>query len=248
MKIQKRTNKLTFLETIYHLHPLYINVIHKDGRKKRTNIYALMYYATRKTLSRATTKRAMELYDGRFHNAVDDWQDLLSTSAVNSLYGYTDNKGNYHKGYYTDKMATVTAIMATAYSAVNAVLYASNAAGRHAGKVVLTDDYKVVTDVTNIFGYVVSGRTTVNAKKYAVLIEDVRKLLKTSYLKVFDCIIENDYTNTDGTIPSALIADVLGISDRTARRALSAVKDSVRIIVSNYNMTASQFVAYLQKA
>ena len=247
-KGQERTFKKRYLQSVYHLDSMYINVVHDNGRKSRVDVYALAFYCIFKTLRKATTKRAIELFDNRFSYCVHNWQDMICTGVDYCLYGYVDGNGKYHKGYYTDKISNVKELTGVIFSAVNHVLYAKGVTGKWTGKEVLTDNFAMVKKFTDVYGVIKSNAINVNAAKYQQFIDDIRKNVKTAYLSVFDCIIENDYINTDGTTPSKLIADVLGISDRKVRRAMNAVEDAATQVVSGYNMTVRQFINYLQTA
>ena len=245
---QERTFKKQYLKSVFGLDSHYINVVHYNGRKKRIDIYALAFYCTFKTLRKATTKRAIELFDNKYSYCAHDWQDMICTGVDYCLYGYVDGNGKYHKGYYTDKISTVKELTGVIYSAINSVIYAKGVTGKWTGVEVLTDDFAIVKDVTNIFGYVASGKKTVNTEKYNQFINDIRKNIKTKYVAIFDFVIDRDYINVNGTVQSNLVAELLGVSDRTVRRALADVKTSAKNVVSNYNMTVEQFIEYLEIA
>lgn len=247
-KGQERTFQKRYLQSVYHLDSMYINVKHENGRNGRIDVYALAFYCVFKTLRKATTKRAIELFDNKFSYCVHDWQDMIMTGVDYMLFGYVDGNGKYHKGYYTDKISNVKELTGVIFSAVNHVIYAKGVTGKWTGKEVLTDDFAMVKRFTDVYGVIKSNTINVNAAKYQQFIDDIRKNVKTAYLSVFDCIVENDYINADGTTPSKLIADVLGISDRKVRRAMNAVEDAATQVVSGYNMTVRQFIDYLQTA
>ena len=245
---QERTFQKRYLQSVYHLDSMYINVVHDNGRKSRIDVYALAFYCVFKTLRKAATKRAIELFDNKFSYCVHDWQDMIMTGVDYMLFGYVDGNGKYHKGYYTDKIGNVKELTGVIFSAVNHVIYAKGVTGKWTGKEVLTDNFAMVKKFTDVYGVIKSSAINVNAAKYQQFIDDIRKNVKTAYLSVFDCIVENDYINTDGTTPSKLIADVLGISDRKVRRAMNAVEDAATQVVNGYNMTVRQFIDYLQTA
>jgi len=247
-KGQERTFQKRYLQSVYHLDSMYINVKHENGRNGRIDVYALAFYCVFKTLRKAATKRAVELFDNKFSYCVHDWQDMIMTGVDYMLFGYVDGNGKYHKGYYTDKISNVKELTGVIFSAVNSVIYAKGVTGKWTGKEVLTDDFAMVKKFTDVYGVIKSNAINVNAAKYQQFIDDIRKNVKTAYLSVFDCIVENDYINTDGTTPSKLVADVLGISDRKVRRAMNAVEDAATQVVSGYNMTVRQFIDYLQTA
>lgn len=247
-KGQERTFQKRYLQSVYHLDSMYINVIHDNGRKGRVDVYALAFYCVFKTLRKAVTKRAIELFDCKYSSCIHDWQDMIMTGVDYMLFGYVDGNGKYHKGYYTDKIGNVKELTGVIFSAVNHVIYAKGVTGKWTGKEVLTDDFAMVKKFTDVYGVIKSNAINVNAAKYQQFIDDIRKNVKTAYLSVFDCIVENDYINADGTTPSKLIADVLGISDRKVRRAMNAVEDAATQVVSGYNMTVRQFIDYLQTA
>lgn len=247
-KGQERTFQKRYLQSVYHLDSMYINVKHENGRKGRVDVYALAFYCVFKTLRKAVTKRAIELFDCKYSSCIHDWQDMIMTGVDYMLFGYVDGNGKYHKGYYTDKIGNVKELTGCIFSAVNHVIYAKGVTGKWTGKEVLTDDFAMVRKFADVYGVIKSNAINVNAAKYQQFIDDIRKNVKTAYLSVFDCIVENDYINTDGTTPSKLIADVLGISDRKVRRAMNAVEDAATQVVSGYNMTVRQFIDYLQTA
>lgn len=247
MKIQKKTNRYYFLENTYNLQPLYINVIHKNSRKKRTNIYGLMYICIKKTLGRATTDRAMEIYQGRFSHCIPEWQDLLQDTTIRALYGYTDLKGKYHKGYFTDRIATADQIMLTAYSAVNASLYAKKITGLNLGVEQIGINEDQINIIADLFGKR-QNNITYNTKKYNVFIQDVLKNVKTIYLNIVQFIIENtQYINVkDGTIQRQNVAYILDISEAKVRRAYTDFKSAIDKTLIQYNMNKAQFVQYIQ--
>lgn len=247
-KKQERTFQKRYMQSVYHLDSMYINVVHDNGRKSRIDVYALAFYCVFKTLRKATTKRALELFDCKYSSCVHDWQDMIMTGVDYMLFGYVDGNGKYHKGYYTDKVSNIKELTGVIFSAVNSVIYAKGVTGKWTGVEVLTDDFAIVKDVTNIFGYVASGKKTVNTEKYNQFINDIRKNIKTKYVAIFDFVIDRDYINVNGTVQSNLVAELLGISDRTVRRALADVKASAKTVVSNYNMTVEQFIEYLEIA
>jgi len=247
-KGQERTFQKRYLQSVYHLDSMYINVVHDNGRKSRIDVYALAFYCVFKTLRKATTGRAIELFDNKFSYCVHDWQDMVCAGVDYCLYGYVDGNGKYHKGYYTDKIGNVKELTGVIFSAINHAIYKKGVTGKWTGKEVLTDNFAMVKKFTDVYGVIKSNAINVNAAKYQQFIDDIRKNVKTAYLSVFDCIVENDYINTDGTTPSKLIADVLGISDRKVRRAMNAVEDAATQVVSGYNMTVRQFIDYLQTA
>ena len=247
-KGQERTFQKRYLQSVYHLDSMYINVKHENGRNGRIDVYALAFYCVFKTLRKAATKRAIELFDNKFSYCVHDWQDMIMTGVDYMLFGYVDGNGKYHKGYYTDKISNVKELTGVIFSAVNHVIYAKGVTGKWTGKEVLTDDFAMVKNVVNIFGYVASGNKSVNANKYNQFILDVRKNIKTKYVAIFDFVIDRDYINVNGTVQSNLVAELLGVSDRTVRRALADVKASAKTVVSNYNMTVEQFIEYLEIA
>lgn len=247
-KKQERTFQKRYIQSVYHLDSMYINVVHDNGRKSRIDVYALAFYCVFKTLRKATTKRAIELFDCKYSSCVHDWQDMIMTGVDYMLFGYVDGNGKYHKGYYTDRVSNIKELTGVIFSAVNSVIYAKGVTGKWTGVEVLTDDFAIVKDVTNIFGYVASGKKTVNTEKYNQFINDIRKNIKTKYVAIFDFVIDRDYINVNGTVQSNLVAELLGVSDRTVRRALADVKASAKTVVSNYNMTVEQFIEYLEIA
>lgn len=245
---QERTFQKRYLQSVYHLDSMYINVVHDNGRKSRVDVYALAFYCVFKTLRKATTKRALELFDCKYSSCIHDWQDLIMTGVDYMLFGYVDGNGKYHKGYYTDRVSNIKELTGVIFSAVNSVIYAKGVTGKWTGVEALTDDFAIVKDVTNIFGYVASGKKTVNTEKYNQFINDIRKNIKTKYVAIFDFVIDRDYINVNGTVQSNLVAELLGVSDRTVRRALADVKASAKTVVSKYNMTVEQFIEYLEIA
>lgn len=245
---QERTFQKRYLQSVYHLDSMYINVKHENGRNGRIDVYALAFYCVFKTLRKATTKRAIELFDCKYSSCVHDWQDMIMTGVDYMLFGYVDGSGKYHKGYYTDRVSNIKELTGVIFSAVNSVIYAKGVTGKWTGVEVLTDDFAIVKDVTNIFGYVASGTKSVNADRYNQFISDIRKNIKTKYVAIFDFVIDRDYINVNGTVQSNLVAELLGVSDRTVRRALADVKASAKTVVSNYNMTVEQFIEYLEIA
>jgi len=249
-KGQERTFQKRYLQSVYHLDSMYINVVHDNGRKSRIDVYALAFYCVFKTLRKAATKRAVELFDNKFSYCVHDWQDMIMTGVDYMLFGYVDGNGKYHKGYYTDKIGNVKELTGVIFSAVNSVIYAKGVTGKWTGKEVLTDDFAIVKDVTNIFGYVASGTKSVNVDRYNQFISDIKKRIKSiPTIKVFDCITDGTFVNSNGTFKQAEITKHLGYkSTKSVIRAIRDIRDIAEIIVSNYNMTTNEFIKYLKSA
>ena len=246
---QERTFKKQYLKSVFGLDSYYINVVHYNGRKKRIDIYALAFYCTFKTLRKATTKRAMELFDNKYSYCVHDWQDMICTGVDYCLYGYVDGNGKYHKGYYTDKISTVKELTGVIYSAINSVIYAKGVTGKWTGKEILTDDFAMVKNVVNIFGYVASGNN-INTEKYNRFINDIKKrIVSIATMKVFDCITDGAFVNSNGTFKQAEITKYLGYKSKNSIiRAIRDIKNIAEIVVSNYNMEVIDFIRYLHTA
>lgn len=247
---QERTFQKRYLQSVYHLDSMYINVKHENGRNGRIDVYALAFYCVFKTLRKATTKRALELFDCKYSSCVHDWQDMIMTGVDYMLFGYVDGNGKYHKGYYTDRVSNIKELTGVIFSAVNSVIYAKGVTGKWTGVEVLTDDFAIVKDVTNIFGYVASGTKSVNADRYNQFISDIKKRIKSiPTIKVFDCITDGTFVNSNGTFKQAEITKHLGYkSTKSVIRAIRDIRDIAEIIVSNYNMTTNEFIKYLKSA
>lgn len=244
-KRQERTFKKHLLKSIYHIDSFYINVVHYNGRNKRLDICMTAYYCVFKSLRRATTKRAIELFEGRNYYTVDDWQDLILTATAYALYGYVDGNNNYHKGYYTDRIADIKELTATIYSAVNAVLYKKGAIGKWTGKEVLTEDYSEVKTVVNIFNYVKTNYSKINSEKWNSFLTDVKNALTNKQLEVFNCILDNEYINTKD-FSTDLIAITLNKSKQAVCNITKRIKEKCEdIVTSKYNMTKTEFINYV---
>lgn len=246
---QERTFQKRYLQSVYHLDSMYINVKHENGRNGRIDVYALAFYCVFKTLRKATTKRAIELFDNKFSYCVHDWQDMITTGVDYMLFGYVDGNGKYHKGYYTDKISNVKELTGVIFSAVNHVIYAKGVTGKWTGKEVLTDDFVMVKNVTNLFGYVASGNN-VNTEKYNRFIDDIKKhITSIATMKVFDCITDSEFVNSNGTFRQAEITKYLGYKSKNSIiRAIRDIKNIAEIVVSNYNMEVTDFIKYLHTA
>lgn len=248
---QERTFKKQYLKSVYGLDSHYINIVHYDGRKKRIDIYALAFYCTFKTLRKATTKRAMELFDNKYSYCVHDWQDMICTGVDYCLYGYVDGNGKYHKGYYTDKISTVKELTGVIYSAINSVIYAKGVTGKWTGKEVLTEDYREVKTVVNLFNFINTNCTNINSVKWNMFINDVRNSLTNKQLQVFDCILDNEYVNTeikaDNSIDFStdLIAIQLDKSKSAISHIIKRITEKCNDIINKYNMNTQEFIDYL---
>lgn len=238
-----------FIRTVYGLQPYYITVINKDGKEMTVDVYGTAYQVVTKTLKRAVTNRAIELYDGRVSTSVHQITDLLQTASTALLLGYTDKKGVYHKGYITDSVNDYTTLIGTAYTAVNAYLYAKGVIGDNLGKEILTEDYSIVHNVTNLFGYVATA-TSINKAKYDSYIDRVAKTLqRTSDIDILHCIAYDvDYVTAKGEICYTKLADKFDVSTSTIKRAVRRIKTAMLDTVSSYNMTVVTFLQYLQTA
>lgn len=249
-KGQERTFQKRYLQSVYHLDSMYINVVHDNGRKSRIDVYALAFYCAFKTLRKATPKRAIELFEYKYSSCVHDWQEIICTGVDYMLYGYVDGNGKYHKGYYTDRIANIKELTGTIYSAVNAVLYKKGATGKWTGKEVLTDDFAIVKDVTNIFGYV-NKCNSVNAKKYDMFIFNVKRFLdRQSDIELLDAIAYNNKNTVgnDGSILYNNLSSIFDVSRMTINRGVKRIKIAITDTIAKYNMNEIQFVEYLQTA
>lgn len=247
-KGQERTFQKRYLQSVYHLDSMYINVKHENGRNGRIDVYALAFYCVFKTLRKATTKRAIELFDNKFSYCVHDWQDMIMTGVDYMLFGYVDGNGKYHKGYYTDKISNVKELTGVIFSAVNHVIYAKGVTGKWTGKEVLTDNFAIVKDVTNIFGYV-NNCNSVNAKKYDMFIFNVKRFLdRQSDIELLDAIAYNNKNTvgTDGSILYNNLSSIFDVSRMTINRGVKRIKIAITDTIAKYNMTETQFVEYLQ--
>jgi len=247
-KGQERTFQKRYLQSVYHLDSMYINVKHDNGRKGRIDVYALAFYCVFKTLRKAVTKRAIELFDCKYSSCVHDWQDMIMTGVDYMLFGYVDGNGKYHKGYYTDRVGNIKELTGVIFSAVNSVIYAKGVTGKWTGKEVLTDDFAIVKDVTNIFGYI-NNCNSVNAKKYNMFIFNVKRFLdRQSDIKLLDAIAY-DNKNTigaDGSILYNNLSSIFDVSRMTINRGVKRIKIAITDTIAKYNMTETQFVEYLQ--
>lgn len=246
---QERTFQKRYLQSVYHLDSMYINVKHENGRNGRIDVYALAFYCVFKTLRKAATKRAIELFDCKYSSCVHDWQDMIMTGVDYMLFGYVDGNGKYHKGYYTDRVSNIKELTGVIFSAVNSVIYAKGVTGKWTGVEVLTDDFAIVKDVTNIFGYVASGNN-INTEKYNRFIDDIKMhITSIATIKVFDCITNSEFVNSNGTFRQAEITKYLGYKSKNSIiRAIRDIKNIAEIVVSNYNMEVTDFIKYLHTA
>lgn len=250
-KLGRLNKKPTFMQSVYSLDPYYITAIHSDGRKKRTEIYSLMYHVCKRTLSRATTGQAQKIYNGRLTSEKTQMQDLICQAAACALYGYTDAKGKYHKGHFSDRVARVDDIMHTAYSAVNATLYANRITGRNTNKVVSygLDASTVDHTVVNIIGYCVTT-SSVNADRFSAFIDDIKKRTRRiASVKILDLLCDSSYYDSNGKFSVSRLTVELGYrSENSVDRAVKDIKDSAQAVIDSYNMTVDQFAVYVTTA
>lgn len=249
-KGQERTFQKRYLQSVYHLDSMYINVKHENGRNGRIDVYALAFYCAFKTLRKATSKRGIELFDNKFSYCVHDWQDMIMTGVDYMLFGYVDGNGKYHKGYYTDKIGNIKELTGVIFSAVNSVIYSKGVTGKWIGVEVLTDDFAIVKDVTNIFGYV-NKCNSVNAKKYDMFIFNVKRFLdRQSDIELLDAIAYNNKNTVgaDGSILYNNLSSIFDVSRMTINRGVKRIKIAITDTIAKYNMTETQFVEYLQTA
>ena len=247
-KGQERTFQKRYLQSVYHLDSMYINVKHENGRNGRIDVYALAFYCVFKTLRKAATKRAIELFDCKYSSCVHDWQDMIMTGVDYMLFGYVDGNGKYHKGYYADRVCNIKELTGVIFSAVNSVIYSKGVTGKWTGKEILTDDFAIVKDVTNIFGYV-NNCNSVNAKKYDMFIFNVKRFLdRQSDIELLDAIAyDNKNTiGTDGSILYNNLSSIFDVSRMTINRGVKRIKIAITDTIAKYNMTETQFVEYLQ--
>ena len=251
-KFGRVNKKPTFMQSVYNLDAYYITAVHGDGRKKRTEIYSLMYHVCKRTLSRATTGQAQRIYNGRLTTEKAQVQDLILQAVTCALYGYTDAKGKYHKGHFTDRIAKVDDIMRTAYSAVNATLYANRITGRNTNKVACygLDASLACKSVSSLIGYCVNNRNSVNVQRFNTFIDDLkRQCRRTASVKLLDLLIDSAHYDTQGRFAVKDLTVLLGYkSEKSVDRAVKDVRDSANVVVKNYNMSTSQLCIYLTTA
>lgn len=244
--------KPTFIKSVYGLDPYYIYAIHTDGRKKRAEIYSLMYHVCKRTLSRATTGQAQRIYNGRLTTEKDKMQELISQAVTCALYGYTDAKGKYHKGHFSDHVARVEDIMHTAYSAVNATLYANRVTGRNTNKIACygLDASRVCKSVSSLIGYCVNNRNSVNVQRFNTFIDDLKKQCRrTASVKLIDLLIDSSHYDQKGRFAVKDLTVLLGYrSEKSVDRAVKDIRDSANLVIKNYNMSTNQFCTYLTTA
>lgn len=250
-KLGRVNKKPTFITSVYGLDPYYIYAVHKDGRKKRTEIYSLMYHVCKRTLSRATTGQAQHIYNGRLTTEKTQMQDLILQAVTCALYGYTDAKGKYHKGHLSDRVASIDEIMHTAYSAVNATLYSNRITGRNTNKVVCygLDASTVNHAVANIIGYCVTS-SCVNAVRFNTFIDDLKKhTRRIASVKIIDLLCDCSYYDNTGKFSVSRLTVELGYkSENSVDRAVKDIKDSAQAVIDSYNMTVDQFAVYVTTA
>lgn len=250
-KLGRVNKKPTFIKSVYGLDPYYITAIHSNGRKKRTEIYSLMYHVCKRTLSRATTGQAQKIYNGRLTTEKTQMQDLILQAVTCALYGYTDGKGKYHKGHFTDRIASIDEIMHTAYSAVNATLYANRVTGRNTNKVASygLDASTVNNTVVSIIGYCANS-SSVNIDRFNTFIGDIKKRTRRiASIKILDLLCDSDYYDSKGNFSVSRLTVELGYkSEKSVDRAIRDIKDSAQAVIDSYNMTISQFAVYVTTA
>lgn len=250
-KFGRVNKKPTFIESVYGLDPYYIYAIHADGRKKRTEIYSIMYHVCKRTLSRATTGQAQRIYNGRLTSEKTQMQDLILQAVTCALYGYTDGRGKYHKGHFTDRIARVEDIMHTAYSAVNATLYSNRITGRNTNKVESygLDASTVDHTVVSIIGYCANS-SSVNIDRFNTFIDDIKKhTRRIASIKILDLLCNSNYYNNTGKFSVSRLTVELGYkSEKSVDRAIRDIKDSAQAVIDSYNMTVNQFAVYVTTA
>lgn len=250
-KLGRVNKKPTFMQSVYNLDAYYITAVHKDGRKKRTEIYSLMYHVCKRTLSRATTGQAQRIYNGRLTTEKTQAQDLILQAVTCALYGYTDAKGKYHKGHFSDRVARVDDIMHTAYSAVNATLYANRITGRNTNKVESygLDASTIDHRITNIIGYCVNS-SSVNIDRFSTFIDDIKKRTRRiASIKILDLLCDSGYYDNTGKFSVSRLTVELGYkSEKSVDRAIRDIKDSAQAVIDSYNMTVNQFAVYVTTA
>lgn len=251
-KFGRVNKKPTFIKSVYGLDPYYIYAVHRDGRKKRTEIYSLMYHVCKRTLSRATTGQAQKIYNGRLTTEKAQAQDLILQAVACALYGYTDAKGKYHKGHFSDRVARVDDIMHTAYSAVNATLYANRITGRNTNKVACygLDASRVCKSISSLIGYCVNNRNSVNMQKFNTFIDDLKKQCRrTASINLIDLLIDSSHYDQKGRFAVKDLTVLLGYkSEKSVDRAVKDIRDSANLVIKNYNMSTNQFCTYLTTA
>lgn len=241
--------KPTYITSVYGFDPYYIRAIHADGRIKRTDVYAIAYHVCRKTLQRAQTGQSIRLYDGRLTTCANQFADLIQQCVVCALYGYTDGKNKYHRGYITDRIAHASDIMHTMYCAVNATLYANRIIGRNTNRVMCygLDASTVCRDISTLLTYRATCPSCVNEYRFRVFLDDIKKRTRSIVtVKLIDTLANSNYCNADGTFKLDVITAELGYKSTTSvKRAIADIRKQADAVKNAYNMTDNEFAVYM---
>lgn len=244
-----RVDKTPTFLSVYGFNPYYIRAIHADGRKKRSNVYAIAYHVCCRTLQRAQTGQSIRLYDGRLTTCANQFADLIQQCVVCALYGYTDGKNKYHRGYITDRIAHASDIMHTMYCAVNATLYSNRIIGRNTNRVMCygLDASTVCHDISSLFAYRVTRPSSVNDYRFRVFIDDIKKRTRSTVtVKLIDLLSDSNYCNADGTFKLDVITAELGYKSTTSvKRAIADIRKQADAVKNAYNMTDNEFTVYM---
>lgn len=233
--------------TKLNLSPYFVDVEHYDGRTIKTDLYYIASRVFFRTLARAYSNHAMDIYEKPFGMYYDITKDYIQEVTCAMYLGYTNKKGEHFKGY-ADGVTNFRQLALVGYKAINAMLYANGVQGRNIGKVVTVSDNKLI-ELIAMYDYIRRDTSNINMVRFNQFITDVKNNLTTKQLEVFNCILDGAYSNADGTFSTNLIASDLNRTKQSVNNIISRIRRTAKdVVLSNYNMDTYTFTLWLQNA
>ena len=223
-----------------------MDVEHYDGRTLKTDLYYLASRVFFRTLARAYSNHAMDIYEKPYGVYYDITKDYIQEVACTIYCGYTNKKGEHFQGY-TDGVKSFRQLALVGYKAINAMLYANGIQGRNIGKVITVSD-NILIDLVAKYEYHKHNTSNINIVRYNQFIKDVQNNLTIKQLEVFNLMLNNQYISDTYKFNQIDIANTLHITIKSTQRRIERIKQTIQIVVKNYNMNIDEFITYLQTA
>ena len=229
------------------LQPYFVDLTHFDGKTVKTDLYYVASRVFFRTLSRAYSNHAMEIYESPYGLYYDITKDYIQEIVCAMYLGYTNAKGKQFNGYI-DGVTSFRELALVGYKAINSMLYSNGIQGRNIGKTVTVSD-NVLIDLVAKYNYYKNDTSNLNMFKLNRFITDLQNNLTAKQLEVFSCILGGAYSNADGTFSTTLIASDLDKSESAIANIVKRIRRTAKeVVLSNYNMDTSTFILWLQNA
>lgn len=232
--------------TSLNLTPYFMDVEHYDGRTLKTDLYYLASRVFFRTLARAYSNHAMDIYEKPYGVYYDITKDYIQEVACAIYCGYTNKKGEHFNGY-TDGVKSFRQLALVGYKAINAMLYSNGVQGRNIGKTITVSD-NVLIELVAKYDYYKHDTSNINMVRLNQFIKDVQNNLTAKQLEVFNCILDGAYTNADGTFSTNLIAVDLGKTKQSISNIIGRIKATAHDVIHTYNKDVNSFIEYVQTA